>query len=207
MDIDLIRKNLFDSKSSIRRKAAIEIGKNKLQDLGEDLFAAYLKEKNDERTWETQKEMLKTLGLINYSKAINEMQEICEKNEPDSMIGIIAGEAYVRLKRKSNNDVKPAIELLKFGHHSIMQGAYNAIGYDKMLASDEDILELIKLSQKPEMDVSPQFDDPRYGLAAAAAGWKKELTESFLLNCLQAKDEPLKYVAANSLKGKYVKLR
>lgn len=207
MDIDVIKKNLEDSKSTVRRKAAIEIGKNKMEDLGENLLKAYVKEKKDERTWETQKEMIKSLGLINYSKAIKEVQEICEKNEPDSMVGIIAAEAYVRLKRKSINDVTPVIELLNYGHHSIMQGAYNALGYDKMLASDEEIIKLIKLSEKPASKVLPQFDDPRYGLAAAAAGWKKELVEEFLLDCLKSSNEPLKYVAANALKGKYVKLR
>jgi hypothetical protein len=207
MDIDLIRKNLMDSKSATRRKAAIEIGKNKVIDLGEELLEAYVKEKRDERTWETQKEMIKAIGLINYRKAIKYIQEICEKNEPDSMIAIIAAEAYVRLKRKSNSDVTPVFELLNYGHHSIMQGAYNALGYDKMMASDEEIIELIKLSEKPASKVLPQFDDPRYGLAAAAAGWRKELVERFLSNCLESNNEPLKYVAANSLKGKYVKLR
>ena len=207
MDIEIIKKNLQDSKSSVRRKAASEIGKNKLLELGDELLTAYLKEKKDERTWETQKEMIKALGIINCKNAIKEVQEICEKNEPDSLIAIIAGEAYVRLKRKSINDIKPAIEILTYGHHSIMQGAYNALGYNKMLPSDSEIIELIKFSEKAECNVIPQFDDPRYGLAAAAAGWKKELVEAFLLNCLQSNDEPLKYVAANSLKGKYVKLR
>lgn len=53
------------------------------------------------------------------------------------------------------------------------------------------------------------FTDPRYGIAAACAGWKKELTEDFLKHCLDTadRDTPLKYVAKNSLKGKYVKLR
>jgi hypothetical protein len=49
--------------------------------------------------------------------------------------------------------------------------------------------------------------DPRYGLAAACAGWEPSIVESFLKYCLEINDAPLKYVAENSLKRKYVRLR
>jgi hypothetical protein len=203
----VVKKNLIDAKSSVRRKASIEIGNLKMNELGDDLFQAYLEERKDVRTWETQMEMVKALGLIDYKKALEEVKAICEENEKDSMLTIIAAQAYVRLKRKSINDASPAIELLKFGGHSIAEGTYDALGYDKMLPSDEEIIQLIKLSEKVEFKVQPQFDDPRYGLAAAAAGWRKDLVSDFLSDCLLSSDEPLKYVAANALKGKYVKLR
>ena len=49
--------------------------------------------------------------------------------------------------------------------------------------------------------------DPRYGLAAACAGWDKDVVKSFLEKCMSIPDAPLQYVAKNSLNRKYVKLR
>lgn len=207
MDIDTIKNSLLDKKSAIRRKAAKEIGKNNLFDLGNELFELYKKESESLKSWEIQMEIIKSIGLIKYLGAYKVLEQICLKNVEDSIITTVAGEAYVRIKRSSIHDAKPVIEILKYGKHSLIAGAFDALGYDRMLPPDEEIVELIKLSEKPECKVAPQFDDPRYGLAAAAAGWKKELVEAFLLNCMQSNNEPLKYVASNSLKGKYVKLR
>jgi hypothetical protein len=53
-DMIKIKESLHDSKSLNRKNAAKKIGKKKIIDLGDDLFCAYLKEKNDIRTWETQ---------------------------------------------------------------------------------------------------------------------------------------------------------
>lgn len=74
------------------------------------------------------------------------------------------------------------------------------------------IKELIKLSwdlhkHKDRIGHEGGYCDPRYGLAAACAGWDKQLTKDFLEYCLLTGDTPVKYVAENSLKGKYVKLR
>jgi hypothetical protein len=34
--------------------------------LGDELYKKYIEERKDKRTWETQCEMIKALGIINY---------------------------------------------------------------------------------------------------------------------------------------------
>jgi SAM-dependent MidA family methyltransferase len=54
MTLENIKESLQSQKSEQRRKAAAEIGKQKLLFLGNELFDAYVIEKRDSRTWETK---------------------------------------------------------------------------------------------------------------------------------------------------------
>lgn len=208
-----IIQNLLSKKSKERRKTAKEIGKQKLIEYGEDLFIAYLKE-TDIRTWETQVEMILSLGLINYKLALPNIEAIILINKPHDMITYAAAQTYVRLKRTSLHDAQPIIELLKFGGLSIVDGALNPLGYDKMSPPTKQINELIDLSwdlhkHKDRIGYESNYSDPRYGLAAACAGWDKKLTKSFLMHCIETanKDSSLILVSEKSLKGKYAALR
>jgi hypothetical protein len=76
-----------------------------------------------------------------------------------------------------------------------------------MLPDNEDIKTIIKSAWDFGISREKGFVDPRYGLAAACAGWDKEIVRDFLNHCIATGDVPLKYVSENSLKGKYIKLR
>lgn len=209
-----ITSKLHSTKSPDRRRAAKEIGKWKLTDFGDALYQSYLEEATDKRTWETQVAMILALGLIDYKKALTEIEQIVRLNKPHDSITAAAAESYVRLKRQSLGDASPSIELLQFGGLSTVDGCLNPLGYDRMQPDENQIRELIRLSwdlhkHRDYLGQEAHFSDPRYGLAAACAGWDRELTKGFLEHCLATagRDAPLKYVAENSLKGKYVKLR
>jgi len=206
-----LKAKLESKKSADRKRAAKEIGKLKLSYFGDDLYTAYLKETKDKRTWETQVEMILALGLIDYKNALKEIDAIIRVNNPHDMITYAAAQSYVRLTRKSINDASPVIELLQFGGLSTVSGCLNPLGYDRMLPNENQIKELIKLTWDlhKHKDWERGYGDPRYGIAAACAGWNRELTKDFLEHCLATAngDTPVEYVSENSLKGKYVKLR
>jgi hypothetical protein len=206
-----IKTKLYSAKSADRRRAAKEIGKLKLTDFADDLYQAYIKESKDKRTWETQVEMILALGLLDYKNAIKEIDAIIMANNPHDMITYAAAQTYVRLKRKSLNDASPVLELLQFGGLSTVDGSLNPLGYDRMQPDENQIKELIKLSWdlNKRKDYEATYSDPRYGIAAACAGWNRQLTKDFLEHCIATagKDTPLIYVSENALKGKYVKLR
>jgi hypothetical protein len=212
MTTEEIRTKLHSTKSADRRRAAKETSSLKLTDLGEDLFQAYLKETKDKRTWETQVEMILALGLLDYKNSLPKIEQIVRINVPNDMITYAAAQSYVRLKRQSLTDASPTLELLQFGGLSTVDGCLNPLGYDKMQPDENQIKELIKLSwdlhkHKDRLGYENSYCDPRYGLAAACAGWDRQLTKGFLEHCFATGDTPLKYVSENSLKGKYVKLR
>jgi hypothetical protein len=200
---------LNSTRSPDRRSAAKFIGKKGLAALGNDLLLAYERERTDPRSWETQTEMLKALGSIGHAPALPFAEVVVRFNEPHDMITRSAASCYVRLKRSSLADATPALELLSFGRLSVIDGALDPLGYDRMMPPPEQIEQLIKhswdLHRHPDM--TRGLVDARYGLAAACAGWEPALVRPFLEHCLSTGDVPVKHVAENSLKGKYVALR
>jgi hypothetical protein len=206
MTISETRGKLNSKKSSERRRAAIEIGKNKMVELREELYQKYLEERKDKRTWETQCEMVKALGVIDCKEALEIIEEIVKQNIPHDMITINAALSYVRLKRKSLQDGNPVVELLTFGNFSIIEGTVMALAYDQMKPDNETIEKIIKLSWDWRNEKG--YGDNRKYVAIACWNWDKKLTENFLNHCIETADEydnNLREVSQNSLKGKYSK--
>jgi hypothetical protein len=206
MTIDEIREKLNSKKSPERKRAAIEIGKNKIAELGEELYQKYLEERKDKRTWEAQCEMVKALGVIDYKKVLEIIEEIIKQNISHDMITINAALSYVRLKRQSLQDVNPVVELLKFGNSSVIEGAVTALAYDQMKPDNESIEKIIKLSWDWRNEKG--YGDNRKYVAIACWNWDKKLTGNFLNHCIETADQydnNLKEISKNSLKGKYSK--
>lgn len=221
MTIEEIRESLKSNKSAERRRAAKEIGKSKLHELGKELYEAYCKEKQDTRTWETQTEMVKSLGLIEFKEALNEIEKIVKKNLPHDMITMAAATAYVQLKKDSKNDAEPVTELLKFGSVSVISGALLSLVADRMIPANNEIEEIIKrswdINRHPDR-IGHEFGliDSRIYLALACADWELNLTKDFLNHCIETafdmnrfnkpvKNQGLIAVCENSLKGKFSK--
>lgn len=191
--------------------AARQIGIGRHLEFGNDLFEAYLKERVDKRTWETQMTMIWALGMICHNAIFPHVVDLVRGNLSHDAITGAAAQTYVRIKRGSHQDARPVLELLKFGGLSVVSGALTVLGYDRMVPSRAEVKELIdvcwNLHRLP--DFSEQFCDPRYGIAAACAGWELSLSADFLEHCIATagRDTGLIYVAENSLTGRYVRLR
>lgn len=65
-----LSEKLHSTRSPERRSAAKKIGKKHITALGDELLDAYLQERKDKRTWETQTEMIKALGRIGHKAVI-----------------------------------------------------------------------------------------------------------------------------------------
>lgn len=196
---------LKDKATAKRRQAARKIALAADLAAGPALHEAFLKERMDSRTWETQVEMAKALGLIGYREALENIKAICIENKPYDMLTIVAATTYVRLARATLSDASPVLELLKFANFSVAMGAFDTLGYDKMIPSQEQIREIVQHARKFGYETG--HGDPRYGVAIAAAGWKGDDVRTFLNECLKSKDEETVRAASSSIKGKYVKHR
>jgi hypothetical protein len=222
MTVEELKEKLSSKKSSDRLRAAKQICKEKTFELSENLYDAYLKEKQDKRTWESQSQMIKTLGVLDFKKALPLVEEIVNENIPHDMITICAATTFVQLKRKSIQDAQPVLELLKFGSTSVIHGALYVLAIDKMIPTSNAIEEIIKIC----WDINKHKDrtgreyglvDPRRYLAIACAGWEKELTTAFLKHCIETAYDINNFGKAvenanlindckMSLKGKYPKV-
>lgn len=181
-EINVICENLVSAKSSNRRSAAKKIRKYNLTKLGDELYNAYLKEKADKRTWETQMEMIQTLGKIGYKKALSEILSIVEKNEKLDMITFAAALSFVRLERTNLCDISPIMKLLEFGELSVLCGAMASLTFDDVIPAEDDISVIIQKMESFEEGriYVTGVHDPRGYLISAMALWKKELTSDYL---------------------------
>ena len=219
MTVDEVKEKLLSKKSSDRLSATKRILKENILELADQLFAAYTKEKRDKRTWETQSEMVKALGVLNYKPAISDIEVIVRQNIPHDMITMNATTAFVQIKRKNIYDAQPVLELLNFGSISVISGALYALAIDKMLPPKTEIEEILQICwdiNKHKDRVGHEFGliDPRIYLAVACAGWDLELTKDFLNHCTETAfnisrfDQPVENiqlieVCKKSFKGKY----
>jgi len=214
-----LHERLRSKKSVERRSAAKLIGKEKITSLSAALFEAYTKEKNDKRTWETQVEMIKAIGQLTYKPAIRDMEAIVMQNAPQDMITLAAAKTYVQLKRSSLHDAKPVRSLLALNGLSVSTGALMAMSSDRMIPDREDCKEIIRtcwdINKHPDrIGAEYGLADPRHYLAAACAGWDRQLTAGFLHHCISTafnidqsgkpvENKPLMDVCKKALSGKY----
>ena len=203
-EITQIASDLQNSKSDKRRSAAKKIGKNQLVQLGNELYTAYIKEREDKRTWETQTEMIFAFGKIGYTKALPDLKLIIERNVPHDMITNAAARSYVRLKRKDLKDVKPVIDLLQFGNLSVLNGAICILTFDDMTPSETEIKAIISImDSKKEEDISIRgLSDPREYLLSAMSKWKNSTSETYIRRFLEASARGLREGAELALSGK-----
>ena len=149
--------------------------------------------------------MIHALGLIGNHDALDSIYDIVLGNKEHDMLTIAAATAYCRLARKSQNDVGPVLKLIENGGFSVVTGAFQAVGCDRMIPSREEILRILEYAVR--FDHVTGYGDPRYGVAVAAAGWDGIETNRFLQACLTSKDSGVRQAAKSSMEKKYIKCR
>lgn len=139
---------MINAKRSVQRiRGAKLIRKHALATLGEQLYAAFLRELKDARTWEVKSEMLKALGAINFTAATGEIEKIVARNLPQETVTDNAACALAMLRRSHKNDASEIIRLLKMGSYSAHIGAVTAPTVDQMVPCEAEILEILKLTR------------------------------------------------------------
>jgi hypothetical protein len=217
-----LRERLISRKSAERRSAAKLIGKAQLTSLSDPLLTAYLKERGDKRSWETQVEMIKAIGRLNYKPALPEMEALVLQNNPFDTITIFAARTYVQLRRTSLNDGGPVLQLLPSARISVLTGILMALSTDRMMPDREDCKTIIRAcwdanAHTDRNDNEYGLTDPRIYLANACAGWDKQLTAGFLHHCIstafvtlpsgkRVEDKALTDICKKALSGKYCKV-
>lgn len=196
---------LADKSSEKRRSAARKLGHLGEKAAGPALYDAFVKERKDPRTYQTQTAMAEALGLLTYTPAADQLLEIIQASPDHDLLAFACATAYCRLTRSSLSDATPVLKLLAMGRFSVSMGALLALGCDHMVPSDDQIHSI--LAYATTYNHRKGFGDPRYGAAVAAAGWRGPEVEQFLADCLQSGDSGVVEAAHSSLKKKYVRCR
>lgn len=207
MSLDDELELMLSDKSTVKRRtAAKRIQKEKRGAVGEALYVAFVEELKLGKYWETEVEMIKALGAIQYTGAEDLLFRICRENKEYDMVTHTSALSYVRLKRASLSDIQPAFVLLAFGKYAVSSGAVAAVGFDKMMPDEQGIKELITRCWDLGATRENGYLDPRYPIAAVCALWPKELVQAFLEHCIDSGDNYLKGIARQALQGKYTSM-
>ncbi|MBK9579778.1 MAG: hypothetical protein IPK50_15005 [Fibrobacterota bacterium] len=176
-----LSEELRHTQSARRRKAAKTIGKLKLTNLSAPIFEAFLKEREDSRTWETQACMISSLGRIQCKDALPVIHEIIVKNLEFDAITSSASEASVRIESIHTPPAKIALELFKNGKHSVQYGALSALYFDKVLPSESDMEKIIDaVEATPRIEPPGMVGDLRELLICLMAYWPANFTKPYL---------------------------
>ena len=204
--VEQIKSDLLGTSTVLRRKAAKKA--REVDGLLCPALAEALRMELSSKHWETKVELIETIGLLQCKAAMDTLlQYVFGKGSDFDLVLSKAAKALVRISRTSAADCAMIWRIVELNCYSATEGALEAIGYDKMLLADDQIQRLLDHCWDFGADRPKGYTDPRYGLAAACAGWKSALCRPFLLHCLTSDDVPLRYVAEKALAGKYVKLR
>jgi hypothetical protein len=179
---------------------------------GAALLAALEKEVLDSRTWSAQCHMILALGFCEYRPALPFLWKLARRETEHTTLYSALGDAIVRIGPESDHDMAPVFEAIGTRRFQLIDGALRAMAMLRMVPTDAEIVELIRIAELPEAVEALRGypNDPtglRKWVAAAAAGWPQELVRDFLERCVTTTDHGLRLAAEQSLKGKYVKWR
>lgn len=172
-------------------------------EISENLLALWENKKDNKLA----KELNKQVATKNR-EILNSLDFIIRNEKENGFVLNLAVKAYIRIKRTCLNSLTPIYDIWDINEHTVQESILEVLGYDKVVPTVDEQKEIINkyFYFGDGLDLN-FYGDPRYGLAAACAGWENDIVKAFLEYCLTINDAPIKYVAKKSLEGKYVKLR
>jgi len=200
-EIEEITADLLHAKSEKRRAAAKKIGKLLIHDAVDTLFEAYVNEKKDERTWETQVEMIKSLGRLRCKKLLPHVKKIIEQNLEFDRITNVSATAFVRLESNDNSYIPTVIELFKIGKHSVLSGAIAAVLFDGIIPEQNEMIKLIETVNNSYHPDERGIEDTRKKMACIMSVWPKNIVKPYLESYKNIPQVPI-HVVEEALKGK-----
>jgi hypothetical protein len=171
-DIEL----LSHSRSPKRRAAAKRLRKSADPTAGPALIAALEKELNDDRTWETQYQLIMAIGHCNYCEALPFVESLVPSNS-GGMVNVAIGDTLLRLSRKHVNDASRCVDFIDAADQLLTHGAMQAIAMLRMLPDETTMARLI------EHGMSLKLGDDDWTLIwllRATPGWPGEFTSQLL---------------------------
>lgn len=191
---------LNDKTSSKRRSAAIKLRKLKAKEAGPALLVALKNELKDQRTWETQYQIIMALGESSYTECLGFLLRLSEQEFEASMILIAIGDAIIRLEKLINQHSKLLYYWLQSDRKHLVEGGIRALAMERIIPEERLINDILRYVE------SPQNQYIGFWVAAASPEWPKDLTEQFLLKCIESsKLEDTKKAAFAALNGNYLK--
>ena len=128
---------LSDSKSAKHRSAAKKLRKSGDSDAGPSLLAALQNELRDQRTWETQYQMIMALGQCQHTEATEFLEALSQEGRIESVQTAI-GDALFRLSGGASGDLRKAVDFIDRGDPELIHGAFQAMAMERVIPTDDE---------------------------------------------------------------------
>jgi HEAT repeats len=199
-ELEILMSQLQSPHSPKRRSAAKKLRKLGDPVAGPALLEALKHELPDPRTWETQYQMIMALAQCGYPEAGPLIQTLVHEKFDATMVLVAVGDAYVRLRRRSDSDPGPLFEIFAVRNdESLVDGALRAVAMLHMRFEADattSILEQV-MARKSEM--------LKFWAVAACPGWSGAAVDSFLDQCARSPREDVRNAAVDAKMHKYRK--
>ncbi|NRA80454.1 MAG: hypothetical protein HRU18_19810 [Pseudoalteromonas sp.] len=169
-------------------------------DAGPFLLAALENELNDERTWETQYQMIMAIGECDYKPALPFLNEFVKQDNKATMLYVAIGDAIVRLSTENERDTATIFKLIDIGNEALIEGAFRAMAMLKMIPSYSEVEKIINYVAAKDLNQGIHF-----WIVAAAPGGSGSKVEEYLDYCERSPREETTNAVALARKGKYKK--
>jgi len=131
-----LTEQLADPKSAKRRSAAKKIRTSGNPEAGPILLAALQKELGDQRTWETQYQMIMALGHCLHFKANDFLEALSHEGRIESVQSAI-GDTLFRLSDGLEGDMGKVEEFIERNDPELIQGAFQAMAVQRIVPVSE----------------------------------------------------------------------
>lgn len=193
---------LADRSSAKRKSAAKRLRVLVDPAAGPALLEALQAEVVNQRTWETQYQMIMALGACHYAPAVEFLEQLAQQQDDYTMIGVGLGDALVRIEWAIEHSLTTVDRYLQNGASGVIDGTFRAIAMLQLVPDDGLINRIIAFVGRLGLT-----EPLRYWVAAAAAGWTGPHVEAYLRSCLSSSRADLTEVATASLAGIHLKHR
>ncbi|MET8654289.1 hypothetical protein [Nocardia aurea] len=192
---------LTDSLSARRRRGA-----KRLRVLADPTTAAQVRaalehEVLDERTWETQYQMVMALGMTGSRGDVELLKRLALQPRSATAVNTALGDAIVRLGREVDNDPAPALWCLKQDVEHLADGALRGVAMLRLKFPDAAINDILDYTEANFRDRNHKYLP--YWPVVAAAGWSGPRLRAFLIRCSQDDRQIIADAATEALNGRY----
>jgi hypothetical protein len=144
--------------------------------------------------------MIMAIGHCECHEAIPLLHILAHEKFEATMVLVAIGDAYVRLRRRSNSDADPVFEILAIrNEESLLDGALRAMAMLRMSFDEETTASI--LQQVTER----KSERLKFWVAAACPGWSGAAVDCFLESCLRSEREDVRSAAQDARIKKYRK--
>jgi len=199
-EVEILTAELLSRSSPKRRSAAKKLRKLGDPVAGPALLEALKRELPDTRTWETQYQMIMALAHCGYKEAGPLVQILAHEKFEATMVLVAVGDAYVRLRRRSDRDPEPIFELFAVRNdESLLDGGLRAVAMLHMRFEPDVTASIL------EQVVAKKSERLMFWAAAACPGWTGAAVDRFLNQCAVSAREDVRSAAADAKVHRYRK--